>query len=49
MPGRHALILGEVPELADALEAYQGPNLARLTAIKHHYDHDRVFHFPQSL
>jgi hypothetical protein len=37
------------PELTDWAEAYHGPNHARLAAIKHHYDPERVFHFPQSL
>ncbi|WP_328520159.1 FAD-binding oxidoreductase [Kribbella sp. NBC_00359] len=37
------------PELTDWAEAYHGSNHARLAAIKHHYDPERVFHFPQSL
>jgi hypothetical protein len=37
------------PDLPAWRSAYHGPNLARLTQIKHHYDPDRVFEFPQAL
>ncbi|MEV5965535.1 FAD-binding oxidoreductase [Kribbella sp. NPDC051952] len=37
------------PDLTDWVEAYHGPNHARLAAIRQHYDPERVFHFPQSL
>jgi hypothetical protein len=37
------------PDLTDWAQAYHGANHTRLTAVKRHYDPDRVFHFPQSL
>ncbi|MER5862950.1 FAD-binding oxidoreductase [Kitasatospora sp. NPDC002040] len=37
------------PDLPEAQAAYFGPNLARLREIKHRYDPDRVFHFPQAI
>jgi FAD/FMN-containing dehydrogenase len=37
------------PDLRDWRSAYYGPNLARLTSIKHRYDPDRVFEFGQAI
>jgi hypothetical protein len=37
------------PELADWRDAYYGPNRARLEEIKHYYDPDRTFDFPQAI
>jgi len=37
------------PDLTDAQAAYFGPNLERLRAIKHRYDPERVFTFPQAI
>lgn len=37
------------PTLTDWRTAYYGPNAARLTALKHHYDPSRLFTYPQAL
>lgn len=37
------------PTLADGPSAYHGENLERLRAVKHLYDPDRFFDFPQAL
>lgn len=37
------------PELHHPGPAYHGSNLARLRAVKHHYDPARLFHFPQAV
>ena len=37
------------PELPDPGQAYHGGNLARLRAVKHHYDPSQLFSFPQAV
>jgi FAD/FMN-containing dehydrogenase len=37
------------PELANWRHAYYGTNLARLQQLKHRYDPDRFFRFPQAI
>jgi FAD/FMN-containing dehydrogenase len=37
------------PRLDDPGRAYHGDNLARLVAVKDHYDPMRLFHFPQAV
>jgi FAD/FMN-containing dehydrogenase len=37
------------PQLDSWTDAYHGSNLARLVAVKHAYDPDRLFRFPQAL
>jgi hypothetical protein len=37
------------PDLSGWRSAYYGPNLTRLTEIKHRYDPDRVFEFSQAI
>jgi hypothetical protein len=37
------------PRLTDWRSAYYGPAAARLATVKHTYDPDRLFTFPQAL
>jgi FAD/FMN-containing dehydrogenase len=37
------------PRLDGWADAYHGENLARLVAVKHAYDPERLFHFPQAV
>ena len=37
------------PDLTDWAHAYYGSNYARLVQVKHRYDPDRLFRFPQAV